>query len=98
MAERVFRKPPPSGDHEPPPKRKRYWWRFTLGSMVIVIAVAGATGASVLPYIGSIATALSHHNHYGKLHKYLAQVHGGQPENILILGSDKRANLQEDPG
>jgi LCP family protein required for cell wall assembly len=99
VAEPVFSKPPPSGDHEPPPKPKRYWWRFTLGSMVIVIAVAVATSASILLYIGSIATALSHHNAYNsKLHRYLAQVHGGEPENILILGSDKRANLQEDPG
>jgi LCP family protein required for cell wall assembly len=98
VAEAEFSKPPPSGDHEPPPRRKRYWWRFTLASMVIVIAVAGATAASVLLYIGSIATALSHHNHYGRLHRYLAQVHGGEPENILILGSDKRANLKEDPG
>jgi LCP family protein required for cell wall assembly len=98
LAEPVFSKPPPSGDHEPPPKPKRYWWRFSLGSMIIVVAVAAATSVSILLYIGSIATALSHHNHLGKLHRYLSQVHGGEPENILILGSDKRANLQEDPG
>jgi LCP family protein required for cell wall assembly len=99
VVEPVFSKPPPSGDHEPPPKPKRYWWRFTLGSLVIVIAVAAATAASILLYIGSIATALSHHNVYNnKLHRYLSQVHGGEPENILILGSDKRANLKEDPG
>jgi polyisoprenyl-teichoic acid--peptidoglycan teichoic acid transferase len=98
VVEQPFSKPPPSGDHEPPPKRKRYWWRFALASLVIVVAVGTATAASILLYVGSIADALSHHNHFGKLHKYLAQVHGGQPENILILGSDKRANLQEDPG
>ncbi|HEY2335446.1 MAG TPA: LCP family protein [Solirubrobacterales bacterium] len=98
MVEPVFSKPPPSGDHEPPPKRKRYWWRFTLGSTIIVIAVAAATSASILLYIGSIATALSHHNHLGRLHRYLSQVHGGEPENILILGSDKRANLGEERG
>ena len=98
MAESGLSKPPPSGDHEPAPKPKRFWWRFSLGSLIIVIAVAAATSASILLYIGSIATALSHHNHLGKLHRYLSQVHGGEPENILILGSDKRANLQEDPG
>lgn len=98
MAEPVFTKPPPSGDHEPAPKPKRYWWRFTLGSLVIVLAVAGATSASILLYIGSIADALSHHNRYTKLDRYLSKVNGGEPENILILGSDKRANLQEDPG
>jgi len=98
VAEPVFVKPPPEGDHEPPPKPRRFWWRFTLGSLVIVVAVAAATSASILLYVDSIATALSHHNHFGKLHRYLAKVHGGEPENILILGSDKRANLKEDPG
>ncbi len=99
MAESGLSKPPPSGDHEPAPKPKRYWWRFSLGSLIIVIAVAAATSASILLYIGSIATALSHHNIYNaKLHRYLSKVNGGEPENILILGSDKRANLAEDPG
>ena len=99
MAESGLSKPPPSGDHEPAPKPKRYWWRFSVGSLIIVIAVAAATSASILLYIGSIATALSHHNIYNaKLHRYLSKVNGGEPENILILGSDKRANLAEDPG
>jgi polyisoprenyl-teichoic acid--peptidoglycan teichoic acid transferase len=99
MPESVFSKPPPEGDHEPPPKPKRYWWRFGLGSLVIVVAVAAATATSILLYVDSIATALSHHNIYkDKLNRYLSQVNGGEPENILILGSDKRANLQEDPG
>ena len=92
------KRPPPWGDHEPPPKPKRYWWRFTLASLIIVSTTAAATAISVLLFLGSIATALSHHNHYGKLHHYLSQVHGGEPENILILGSDKRASLPGDPG
>ena len=64
-----------------------------------MLATAAATAISILLYIGSIATALSHHNVYrDKLDRYLSQVNGGEPENILILGSDKRANLEEDPG
>lgn len=99
MAEPVFSKPPPEGDREPPPKRKRYWWRFTLGSFLIVAVVAAATATSILLYIGSIADALSHNDVYKRqLENKLAKVDGGGPENILILGSDKRANLQEDPG
>jgi LCP family protein required for cell wall assembly len=93
------KRPPPSGDHEPPPKPKRYWWRFTLASIVIVAVSAAATATSALLYLDSIAKALSHNNVYSsKLHRYLANVNGGEPENILILGSDKRANLKEDPG
>lgn len=99
MVEAHSSKPPPSGDHEPPPKPKRYWWRFTLASVLIVVATAAATAASILLYIGSIATALSHHNVLeGKVQRYLSQVNGGEPENILIIGSDKRASEPGDPG
>ncbi|HET7053019.1 MAG TPA: LCP family protein [Solirubrobacterales bacterium] len=99
MIEPVFKKPPPEGDHEPPPKRKRYWWRFTLASMTIVSVVAAATAASILLYVGSIATALSHNNVLkNRVQRVLAQTHGGEPENIVIIGSDKRANEPEDPG
>ncbi|HET9161815.1 MAG TPA: LCP family protein [Solirubrobacterales bacterium] len=99
MIEPVFKKPPPEGDHEPPPKRKRYWWRFTLASVTIVSVVAAATAASILLYIGSIATALSHNNVLkNRVQRVLAQTHGGEPENIVIIGSDKRANEPEDPG
>jgi LCP family protein required for cell wall assembly len=99
MTESVFKKPPPAGDHEPPPKRKRYWWRFTLASVVIVAVTAAATATSILLYIGSIANALSHNNRLqSKVERILAQTHGGEPENILIIGSDKRASEPEDPG
>jgi polyisoprenyl-teichoic acid--peptidoglycan teichoic acid transferase len=99
VAETGFSKPPPSGDHEPAPKPKRYWWRFTLGSLVIVTAVAGATAASILLYVGSIADALSHNNVLkNKVQRVLAQTTGGEPQNILIIGSDKRASEPEDTG
>jgi LCP family protein required for cell wall assembly len=93
------KKPPPAGDSEPPPKRKRYWLRFTLGALIIVAVSAAATSVSILRFFDSVASALSHNNVYAsKLHRYLSQVEGGEPENILILGSDQRANLKEDPG
>jgi LCP family protein required for cell wall assembly len=99
VSERALSKPPPSGDHEPPPKRKRYWWRFTLGSLLIIAVSAAATATSILLYVGSIAHALEHNGALkSALENKLAKVNGGGPENILILGSDKRANLQEDPG
>ncbi len=99
MIEPVFKKPPPSGDHEPPPKRKRYWWRFTLASVTIVAATAAATAASILLYVGSIANALSHNDVLqNKVERILSKTNGGEPENIVILGSDKRASEPEDPG
>jgi LCP family protein required for cell wall assembly len=93
------KKPPPEGDGEAPPKPKRFWLRFTLASVLIIAVSAAATSTSILLYIDSIAHALSHNNVYAnKLKKYISQVHGGAPENILILGSDKRAGPQEDSG
>ena len=95
------KKPPPSGDSEPPPKPKRYWLRFTLASVLIVAVSAAATATAVLLYLDSIAHALSHNNVYSnKLKGYLSTVDGGAPQNILILGSDKRAGPEfaEDPG
>lgn len=99
MVEPLFSKPPPSGDHEPPPKPKRYWWRFTLGSALIVLVVAAATATAILRYIDSIAQALSHNDALrNKVERFLAQTDGGEPQNILIIGSDKRASEPGDPG
>jgi polyisoprenyl-teichoic acid--peptidoglycan teichoic acid transferase len=99
VVETGLSKPPPSGDHEPPPKPKRFWWRFTLGSLIIVLVVAAATATGILRYVDSIAKALSHNNVLqSKVERFLAQTQGGEPENILILGSDKRASEPEDPG
>jgi LCP family protein required for cell wall assembly len=93
------KKPPPSGDSEAPPKPKRFWLRFTLASFLIVAVAAAATSISILRYFDSIAQALSHNNVLtNELHDALAEVDGGAPQNILILGSDKRAGVQEDSG
>lgn len=99
MADAGLSKPPPSGDHEPPPKPKRFWWRFMLGSAIIVLVTGAATATVILRYVDSIAEALSHNDVLqNKVERFLSQTHGGEPENILILGSDKRASEPEDPG
>ncbi len=89
------RKPPPEGDSEPPPKRKRFWWRFVLGGVIIVAVSAAATATGVLVYLDSVAKALNHNHRFGnKVERFLSQVEAGEPENILILGSDKRAGVE----
>jgi polyisoprenyl-teichoic acid--peptidoglycan teichoic acid transferase len=99
VIEEPFKKPPPDGDGTPAPKPKRYWWRFLLASVTIVAATAAATATSSLLYIGSIAEALSHNDVLkNKVDRVLASTEGGEPQNILIIGSDKRASEPEDPG
>jgi LCP family protein required for cell wall assembly len=99
VIEEPFKKPPPSGDHEPPPKPKAYWWRFLLASFLIVFVTAGAVSASGLIYIESIANELAHNNVLkDKVDRFLQTTSGGEAQNILILGSDKRASEAEDPG
>jgi LCP family protein required for cell wall assembly len=95
------KKPPPSGDSEPAPKPKRYWLRFSLASILIVAVSAAATTTAILVYLDSVAEALSDNGRFnGKVERFLSKVNGGEPENILILGSDKRAGVEfeEDPG
>ena len=90
------KKPPPSGDGEPAPKPKRFWWRFTLAAVLIVVVSAAATASSALLYVDSIANALGgNHKLHDKLQRALADVHPGEPQTILILGSDHRANEAE---
>jgi LCP family protein required for cell wall assembly len=94
------RKPPPEGDGTPPPKKKRYWWRFSLASLIIVAVAAAATSSAILLYIDSIAHALGHNEHVHKEteEELELEVNGGEPETILILGSDKRPEDGEEDG
>jgi LCP family protein required for cell wall assembly len=98
VVEPAFRKPPPEGDGTEAPKPKRFWWRFLLGSFLIIVAVASATSVSGILFFNDFADALSHNDRFRKLERLLANVEGGAPENILIIGSDKRANEPADPG
>jgi LCP family protein required for cell wall assembly len=94
------RKPGPDGDGTEPPKKKRYWWRFSLASLIIVAVSAAATSSAVLLYIDSIAHALGHNEHvkHEVEEELELEVNGGEPETILILGSDKRPEFGEEFG
>jgi LCP family protein required for cell wall assembly len=92
------KKPPPSGDGEPAPKPRRFWWRFLLAAVLIVAVSAATTATASLLYIDSIANAIRPENDklQKKLNKFLADAEGAQ--TFLVIGSDKRANEEEDPG
>jgi LCP family protein required for cell wall assembly len=95
------RKPGPEGDGTEPPKKKRYWWRFSLASVIIIAVSAAATSSAILLYINSIAEALGPENKVvqEEVEEELeVEVDGGEPETILILGSDKRPEFGEEHG
>jgi polyisoprenyl-teichoic acid--peptidoglycan teichoic acid transferase len=93
------RKPGPEGDGTPPPKKKRYWWRFSLASLIIIAVSAAATSSAILLYINSIAEALGKNEGLKtKVESEITQVNGGEPETILILGSDIRPDMGEERG
>jgi LCP family protein required for cell wall assembly len=95
------RKPGPDGDGTEPPKKKRYWWRFSLASLIIVAVTAAATSSAVLLYINSIAEAIGTKENRelsSEVKEVIKEVHGGEPETILILGSDIRPNMGEEHG
>jgi polyisoprenyl-teichoic acid--peptidoglycan teichoic acid transferase len=70
------------------------WLRFLTASFVIVASVAAATSASLILYLSDIADALRHENLRGVQDK-LTAVDPGEPQTILILGSDKDPELKD---
>jgi LCP family protein required for cell wall assembly len=96
------KKPPPSGDGEPAPKPKRFWWRFILAAILIVTVSASTTATAALLYIDSIAEEIGVENKEEKkrLDVFLQTAENGEPQNFLMIGSDKRAGAEfaEDKG
>jgi polyisoprenyl-teichoic acid--peptidoglycan teichoic acid transferase len=77
--------PPDEGDTKPP--KPGLWPRFLAASFVIVISIAAATSTSLLLYLSDIAEGLGG---IPQVENELAHVDGGDPQTILILGSDRR--------
>src|SRR5918996_99930 len=80
------------GEVEEPPK-VGLWARFLAASLVIVISMATATSVSILLYLSDIAEGLGG---IKGVQGQLEAVDGGDPQNILILGSDKRPDIEEE--
>jgi LCP family protein required for cell wall assembly len=71
--------------------KSRLWLRFVAASFVIVVSMATATAVTGLFYLTDIAKGLGG---LDNVREQLTEVEGGDPQNILILGSDERP---EDP-
>jgi LCP family protein required for cell wall assembly len=83
--------PAPEPETEEPPK-VGLWARFLAASLVIVISMATATSVSILLYLSDIAKGLGG---IPNVQDQLEAVEGGDPQNILILGSDVRPEIEE---
>jgi len=93
------KKPPANGDPEPAPKPRRFWWRFALASVLIVLVSAATTATAVLVYLDDVASAIEENDPVQKkLDRFLVDAGDGGAETFLVIGSDKRANEEEDPG
>jgi LCP family protein required for cell wall assembly len=82
------------------PRAKRLWARFLAASLLIVFSVAAATSISILVYLTDIAKGLSDNHAFDSLRDQLTHADGGDPQTILIIGSDKRLGPEGvgDPG
>jgi len=66
------------------------WARFLTASLVIVMSVGTATAASLILYIGDIGERLKNTPLAKEIGTDLTGVDGGEPQTIMIIGSDKR--------
>jgi hypothetical protein len=64
------------------------WLRFLTASFLIIVAVAGATSASLILYLSDIANALKNHSEIAGVQPFLTPPSG--PQTVLIIGSDRR--------
>lgn len=74
------------------PPRAGLWPRFLAASLVIVISFAAATATSFLLYLTDIAEGLGG---IPGVENKLKTVDGGEPQTVLILGSDIRPDIEE---
>ncbi len=86
------------GDSGDAPRPKRLWARFLAASFLIIASMAAATSISLLVYLTDIAEGLSDNDKLASLRDQLTEVDGGDPQTILIIGSDKRLDTKGDPG
>jgi polyisoprenyl-teichoic acid--peptidoglycan teichoic acid transferase len=80
----------PGQDERPP--RAGVWPRFFAAAFVIITSMAAATAASILLYFGDIAESLGG---LPGVEDVLKSVDGGEPQTVLILGSDIRPDIEK---
>ena len=85
-------------DRSEPPPRSGLWARFLAASLLIVVSMAAATSIALLNELTDFAKGLGDNDALASLRDQLEEVEGGDPQTILIIGSDKRLDTTGDPG
>jgi LCP family protein required for cell wall assembly len=76
--------------------RPGLWKRLLIGAFLVIFAAAGATAVAAFHEVDKVVNALELSPEL-KLGKYaLADTDPGQPQNLLILGSDRRARVNSE--
>jgi len=72
-----------------------YWKRLLLGSLCLIVIAAGATSVAGWNEIDRITEAFEQGKQL-KLTRYLQDAESGQPQTIMLIGSDRRAESTVD--
>ncbi len=71
------------------------WWRFLMASVLIVVSISTAVAMTGILTLNGIASDIRQIPHADRV---IDQIETGEPQTILIVGSDKRSNTPGDPG
>ena len=77
--------------------RPRLWPRYLLGSVLVVLAVASATAVAAFREVDRVVDALRQSEDI-EVGQELAETDPGEPQTILLLGSDRRPDNATDGG
>ena len=86
---------PARGDVEVEERPRSLWWRFLTGSVLIVLSTATAVALSTLVFFTDLARDLQP---ISNIKGDLTEIDPGDPQTILIVGSDERSDTPGDPG
>jgi polyisoprenyl-teichoic acid--peptidoglycan teichoic acid transferase len=76
-------------------RRGGYWRRLLAGSALLIVVAAGATSVAGWEEVDRITEAFEQGKQL-KLGRWLEEAEAGQPQTIMLIGSDRRAKTARD--
>ncbi|MGI8749777.1 MAG: LCP family protein [Thermoleophilaceae bacterium] len=78
--------------------RPGIWKKLLLGAFLVIFATAGATSVAAFSEVGNVVKALKTNDSIRLATTDISKVDPGQPQTILLLGSDRRPKDSTDGG